>query len=327
MQLKDVHVHFDPRGIAGLHGLSLTLHPGEILAVMGPSGAGKSTLLKVLSGELAVERGEREGFRSVNLLNAQLPLPSETTLQNWLVRAIKREMSDEKRIQLARDMADFFELPMQLKRNVAELSQGQQQRARLCHGLIDAPEVLLLDEPFAHLDSILRAELLTLLKRYLNERELTAVWVTHDKVEALALADRIGVINHGRWEQLASPEEVFQKPRSMLTAQLMGHVNFLTATRSENGFTTSLGPWHNFERFAHKTHVVLPPRPLHFQLHPQGQFKGVVLERRFQGHGYRLLLEHGSEQWLIDHDLNAPQVGEIVSFNVDLSHSVVVDCL
>jgi ABC-type Fe3+/spermidine/putrescine transport system ATPase subunit len=295
---------------------------------MGPSGAGKSTLLKVLSGTHLPAKGERLGAERVSLMNPLLETPANVTLQTWLMDAITLSRDEEKKVQLARDMADFFELPMQLKRKVSELSQGQLQRARLAHALIDFPDLLLLDEPFAHLDPILRSELMVLMKRYLKERSLTVVWVTHDKDEALALADRVGVLNHGKWDQLATAAELFHTPRTLLVAQLMGHVNFLTATRAPQGFTTVLGPWApSDEKFLRKTHLVLAPRPASFVLDSSGPHKAEVIERRYLGFGFRLTLRLGSEQWFLDHSLNAPQVGEIVSFSVDLYHSVVVDCL
>lgn len=332
MRLEDVRVTFDARGIAGLHGVSLHVRPGETFVVMGANGAGKTTLLRVLSGELRPHSGKVQTLERVAHMDVKLALSSDDSIQAWLMKAIKRPLDDEKKLQLARDLADAFEFPLQLKRRLSEVSEGQRQRARLACALIDGPELLLLDEPFAHLDAPLRFELLALLKKYTKEREVTVVWVTHQRDEALATADRLGVLHLGKFEQIGTPEDVFWQPKSLVVAQLLGHQNFVTVTRHTPAepFQTPFGPWRSQGAGPGKTHLVLAIPAEAFQLDPQGSFAGVIEAVRFQGHHSELILRNSGQSWTVRYpgrQLSLEKLGESRRFNVQLSQAVGIDCL
>lgn len=332
MRLENVRVTFDARGIAGLHGVSLHVRPGEIFVVMGANGAGKTTLLRVLSGELIPHSGTVQTVDRVSHMDVKLALSSDDSIQTWLMKAIKRNLDEEKKLQLARDLADAFEFPLQLKRRLSEVSEGQRQRARLAHALIDGPELLLLDEPFAHLDAPLRLELLALLKRYTKEREITVVWVTHQRDEALATADRLGVLHLGKFEQIGTPEDVFWQPKSLVVAQLLGHQNLVTVTRHtpSEPFQTPFGPWHSQGVANGKTHLVLAIPAEAFQLDPQGSFSGIIETVRFQGHHSEIVVQNSGQSWILRYtgrQLSLQKPGETRRFNVQLSQAVGIDCL
>lgn len=332
MRLDNVSLSFDQRGIAGLHDLTLHLKPGEIFGIMGASGAGKTTLLKLLCGTLTPDRGQVTPPERFAHMDMAFLTASPLSLQDWLMSAVKRPLSDEQKLQWARDLADTFEFPMQLKRRLDEVSEGQRQRARLAYALMDAPELLLLDEPFAHLDGPLREELLKLLKTYVKSRGMTVVWVTHMRDEALSLSDRLGILHFGKWEQMGTPAEIFWKPKSLVVAKLLGHQNLVTVSRANPNahWQTPFGSWDSHGIAAGKTHCVLSLPPHAFQLDPQGPWHGEVMEMRFLGHHSEVLVNLHGQNWHIAHPrlgLNHTQVSDICRFSVDLSQGVGIDCL
>ena len=332
MRLDHVGLSFDQRGIAGVHDLTMHLTPGEIFGIMGASGAGKTTLLKLLSGALSPDSGKvilPERFAHMDM-NSHVSSP--LSLQDWLMSAVTRNLSDEQKLQWARDLADTFEFPMQLKRRLDEISEGQRQRARLAYALMDAPELLLLDEPFAHLDGPLREELLKLLKTYVKSRGMTVVWVTHMRDEALSLSDRMGILHFGKWEQTGTPTEIFWRPKSLVVAKLMGHQNLVTVSRANPSehWQTPFGHWNSQGVAANKTHCVLSLPPQAFRLNEQGPWQGQVLETRFLGHHSELVVSLHGQNWHLAYPglgLNQLQVSDICRFSVDLSQGVGIDCL
>lgn len=331
MRLEGIHVSFDKRGIAGLHGIDLHLKPGEVFAVMGISGAGKTTLLKVLAGEITPQ-GKIDVPHRVSMMSGASDWGYQGNVQEGLVKAIKRPLTTEQKIQLTRDLADSFEFTFQLKQNASELSEGQRQRVRLAEALIDAPELLLLDEPFAHLDGPLREELLTLLQAYVRERGITTVWVTHQSEDALPWADRLGIMHFGKWEQVNTPEEVFWRPRTLVVAQLLGHRNLVTVNRQDpaHHWHTPFGPWNSQGIGYQKTHLVLSIPPHAFKLDPQGPWSGKVVKKAFMGHHGHVTVDFQGQNWLAQWNgssLTNTRVGEIIRFSVDLSFGVGIDCL
>ena len=325
MLLNNAQLLFDARGVAGLTGLNLELVPGEILAVMGASGAGKSTLLRVLSGELQLQAGEARFTGNTSAMLATLP-DTPLNVQAWLINSIRRQMPEEKKLQLARDVAQDLEFPTQLKRRLTELSEGQRQRVRLAHALIDQPDWLLLDEPFAHLDSPLRQELCQLLRGYVKPREIGVVWVTHEAHEALGYADRVGVMQYGRFEQVGTPEELYQRPRNLVVARLLGHENFFPITRlSPDSWQTPFGVWTASGFAANKEHAVLCLPPQAFRSHEQGPLSATVTHCLFQGPFYQLSMEWGEWRWKMPGPRRQP--GENQRFSVILPEGLGIDCL
>lgn len=331
MRLENIHVTFDAKGIAGLRGIDLVLRPGEIFAVMGPSGAGKTTLLRVLAGEQS-HQGRVPDVRRVSFMRGAGDLPvSEQTVQQLLMAAVTRPFSGEQKLQAARDLADVFEFTFQLKQPPRELSEGQRQRVRLALALVDGPELLLLDEPFAHLDAPLRKSLLTMLHTHLKRGKTTTVWVTHHLDDALPWADRLGVMNCGRWEQVGTPEELFWRPRTLVVAQLLGHPNLHTITRTDPTlpWQTPFGHWNSDGVGMDKTQLVLSFPAHAFQL-GQGPWRGEVRHKDFQGHLSTARVQVGEREWLMRWNGKALaniRVGEIIEFSVDPTTGVGIDCL
>lgn len=242
--LENVRLRFDSRGIAGLSDVSLNLPEGTITALMGPNGSGKTTLLRILSGEIKPDSG-KISVDAPALFVTSPEVSPETNVQKYLISRVKDEVSDEKKIQLTRDLADIFEFTFQLRQKMDELSAGQKQKVFLAGELIRNPRLILLDEPFTHLDPHTRKDILKALFTYVRRQSLTLLWVTHDMNEATRFSDRIVLIQHGKIEHEGSPEDLMTKPKNIFTAQFVGYHNFFPVKKSGSFWET---PWGN-EKF------------------------------------------------------------------------------
>jgi iron(III) transport system ATP-binding protein len=239
IKLVELTKVFDSRGIAGLHSINLHIAKGTILALMGPNGSGKSTLLKATMGELKLDSGKVEVEGLVHQFKLR-PIPDEYNVQKYLISQITAVVEEEKKVQLTRDFADLFEFTFQLRQKGRELSQGQHQKVMLAAELINRPDVILLDEPFVHMDPLAREEILSSLFRYIREREITVIWVTHEREEAMRFADKMALLQHGHLEQVADVSEFMLRPKNLFVAQFMGHKNFLPIKKKQGQWQT---PW------------------------------------------------------------------------------------
>ena len=238
--LENVRLRFDSRGIAGLSGVSLTLREGTITALMGPNGSGKTTLLKILAGELTPDEGKMKIEESA--LFARIPeVSGDLNVQKFLISRAKDEIDPEKKVQLSRDLADIFEFTFQLRQKMGELSAGQKQKVFLAGELIRNPRLILLDEPFTHLDPQTRKEILKSLFEYVRRQGLTLLWVTHDLNEASRFSDRLVIIQHGKIEQEGTPEEVISHPKNIFVAQFAGYHNFFPVKKTGDSWSTIWG--------------------------------------------------------------------------------------
>lgn len=241
IKASELTKQFDKRGIAGVHKISLNLDQGQVMAIMGPNGSGKSTLLNLLSGRALAESGE------ISIDGAISSFPTEENLENinvqkFLIRSITLDIDEEKKIQLSRDLADTFEFTFQLRQNLNELSSGQKQKVLLSKELINRPALLLMDEPFAHLDPFTRKDILSGLFQYIRYQGITVLWVTHDLEEAFQFSDQIGLMNFGKFEQRGTPEELVRTPRNLFVAQFMGYRNFFSIKFENGSWQTPWGP-------------------------------------------------------------------------------------
>lgn len=266
IKVSNLEKSFDKRGIAGIRKLELDLRKNEILALMGPNGSGKTSLLRMLSGELDKEGGEIIQEGEIGFFKGQSE-GENINVQKFLISSVKKEIDEEKKIQLARDLADTFEFTFQLRQNMHELSSGQKQKILIASILINRPEIFLMDEPFAHLDPYTRVEILRGLFRYIKEQEISVIWVTHDLLEAQEFADRIAVMNFGKIEQHDSPLEILKSPRNLFVAKFLGYRNFIT----QNGNEILVIPDHAWQEDSHGEEYEVTARypgnqKVHYQL-------------------------------------------------------------
>jgi ABC-type Fe3+/spermidine/putrescine transport system ATPase subunit len=226
--------------------LDLTLSQGELVSLLGPSGCGKTTTLRMIAGFIDPSGGTVEVDGRV-LSSSQGSLPPEHRGMSMIFQSYaiwpnmtvaenvgfgltvrKLPAADVKR--RVAEILDVVKLGALSNRYPAELSGGQQQRVALARAIVVRPDVLLLDEPLSNLDANLREEMRSEIRRLHEEFKITTVYVTHDQAEAMAISDRIAVMNGGRIEQVDSPWALYNRPRTPFVAQFIGRTNLLRGT-------------------------------------------------------------------------------------------------
>jgi putative spermidine/putrescine transport system ATP-binding protein len=226
--------------VRALDGLTLRIQPGELVALLGPSGCGKTTALRILAGLDEADTGSvaidgrdigrvPANKRDIGLVfQAYSLFPHLTVLDNVAFGLKMRGVGSRERAGRAAEMLDLVGLSAQSGRYADELSGGQQQRVALARALTIRPRVLLLDEPLSALDAHVRSQLRDEIRRVQLEVGTTTLFVTHDQEEALAVADRVAVMNAGRLEQLAAPAELYTRPATPFVAEFVGLHNRVT---------------------------------------------------------------------------------------------------
>jgi putative spermidine/putrescine transport system ATP-binding protein len=226
-------------GITALDGLSLTLAPGELVALLGPSGCGKTTAMRLVAGLEEANSGRVVfGGRDVTglpankrdvgmVFQAYSLFPHMTAHQNVAFGLSLHKVNAAERKRRTDEMLELVGLSRYANRYAHQLSGGQQQRVALARALAIQPTVLLLDEPLSALDAKVRSRLRDEIRRVQLEVGTTTLFVTHDQEEALAIADRVGVMNAGRLEQLDSPTAIYSKPATPFVAEFVGLTNRL----------------------------------------------------------------------------------------------------
>jgi len=227
--------------------IDLEVHPGEFLALLGPSGCGKTTTLRMIAGFDEPTEGEIEidgrtavgvppNKRNVNtVFQAYALFPHMSVLDNVAYGLKQRKVGKEARYEQANEALKLVRLTGREQAMPAQLSGGQQQRVALARALVMNPKVLLLDEPLGALDLKLRKAMQVELKRIQRDVGITFIVVTHDQEEAMAMADRIAVMDAGRIDQLAAPSEIYDRPATPFVADFIGDMNHVEATLERDG--------------------------------------------------------------------------------------------
>ena len=301
LKIRDIVHHYGKSRGAALDGVGLDIGENEFFTLLGPSGCGKTTLLRILAGfELPVQ-GEiaLEGDpllrippweRPVNTVFQNYALfPHLSILRNVTFGLKMRGVPKSERHARAREALQLVRLTDYLDRRPAELSGGQQQRVALARALACKPKLLLLDEPLSALDYKLRKEMQGELKRLQVETATTFVFVTHDQEEALAMSDRIAVMNGGRIEQIGTPTEIYNRPRTRFVAGFIGESNIFEAVPDAQDMLrladgTLLGISN-----AQGCQVVIRPEAI--SIDPQGAMQGRIDELVFTGAATRLSID------------------------------------
>jgi putative spermidine/putrescine transport system ATP-binding protein len=239
--LSQVSCVFDAGGkaVRAVDGVDLTIEAGEFFTLLGPSGSGKTTCLRMIGGFQLPSAGSifidgedvsrRPPFqRPVNTVFQDYALfPHMTIAENVAYGLMVRGVDKATRARRANELLELVRLPGMAERRPVQLSGGQRQRVALARALINEPKVLLLDEPLGALDLKLREQMQGELKRLQRQLGITFVFVTHDQHEALSMSDRIGVFNLGRLEQVATPAQLYSRPRTRFVAEFVGSANVL----------------------------------------------------------------------------------------------------
>jgi putative spermidine/putrescine transport system ATP-binding protein len=237
VRLENLQRRYGP--VTALNDLSLTIAPGELVALLGPSGCGKTTALRLLAGLEQADGGRvmidgsdvtavPANKRDVGMVfQAYSLFPHMVAWENVAFGLQMRKVGAAERKRRALEVLDLVGLAPYANRYATQMSGGQQQRVALARALAIRPKVLLLDEPLSALDAKVRSRLRDEIRRVQLEVGITTLFVTHDQEEALAIADRVGVMNAGHLEQLGPPTLVYTRPATPFVAEFVGLTNRL----------------------------------------------------------------------------------------------------
>jgi putative spermidine/putrescine transport system ATP-binding protein len=278
-----------------LDGLTLRLAPGELVALLGPSGCGKTTALRIVAGFETADSGTVEvdgqdmspvpaAKRDMGMVFQSYSLfPNMSAADNVSFGLRMRRLSSAERQRRSADLLDMVGLAAQAKQYPHQLSGGQQQRVALARALAIEPRVLLLDEPLSALDAKVRLQLREQIRSLQQRLGTTTLFVTHDQEEALSMADRVGVMHDGRLEQIATPDELYDRPATPFVAEFVGVMNRIPASLLEllgaSGLAADLTPHR--ERPGSAVDVLVRPEGLRITASPTGN--GIVVGRTFLG--------------------------------------------
>jgi iron(III) transport system ATP-binding protein len=231
--------------VVSVDAISLSVEPGEFICLLGPSGCGKTTTLRMIAGFLEPDDGEiRVAGKVVSAPGRVIPperrnmgmifqsyavWPHMTVRENVAYGLKMQRIAPGARRKRADAMLAATKLSSLADRYPAELSGGQQQRVALARALAPSPDILLLDEPLSNLDANLRGDMRLEIRRLHDQFHDTSIYVTHDQVEAMTMADRIVVMNAGRIEQIGTPQDVYDRPNSKFVARFIGGGNVIDA--------------------------------------------------------------------------------------------------
>lgn len=329
--------------------LNMSVYAGEFLTMLGPSGCGKTTTLRMIAGfeqptggSIKVEGinvEDKEPFeRDVNTVFQSYALFPHKNIYDNIAFGLKVKKVGKAEIeQRVKEMLTMVQLEGFEKRMPSQLSGGQKQRVAIARALINKPKVLLLDEPLGALDLKLRKQMQIELKRLQKKLGITFIYVTHDQEEALTMSDRIAVMKDGVLEQLATPDEIYERPHTKFVADFIGESNVFDATvvSEENGrlvLQTETGKViakDNNNSIGEMVHVSVRPEKTKFSRNVvEGfEFSGIVKEHIYVGSVIKsiVVMPNGQEikiNRLAGEEL--PPVASLVHIYWDMEHAVVM---
>lgn len=334
-----------------LQGIDLQAAQGEFITLLGSSGCGKTTTLRIIAGLETPDQGRvllegrdmtqaEPNRRDVNTVFQNYALFPHMTVEQNIGYALKirRRPKGEIREEVGK-MLELVQLSGFEKRKPSELSGGQKQRVAIARSLINHPKLLLLDEPLGALDLQLRRQMQQELKRLQKKLGITFIYITHDQEEALNMSDRIAVMKDGRFEQIGTPAQVYDSPKTAYVARFVGTANIVRGTvdRVEGELVTMTRPDGKIS-FQSRGHVFVPGDPVTLAVRgeqaqvarnsPGPGLEGLVKEKSFSGGMLRIAVElSGKEEFIcsrhgIDSEL-AP--GDRVKLSWEPDHACPVD--
>jgi len=310
--------------------LSVRIRQGEFFTLLGPSGCGKTTLLRMIAGFNSIEGGDfyfndtrindiDPSKRRIGMVFQNYAIFPHLTVQENVMFGLKnqpKKMSREEMLQQTEKFMQLMHIEEFAARKPERLSGGQQQRVALARALVIQPDVLLMDEPLSNLDAKLRVEMRETIRSIQHNVGITTVYVTHDQEEAMAVSDRIAVMNLGEIQQIGTPQAIYQRPANLFVASFIGRTNLLNGEiRMANGeaqldvagYSVPVSTLLDAEKKNQK--VVVSVRPEEFVINRDGEgIAATVLSSTFLGLNmhYFLKLDDGTEVQVIkEAELNA----------------------
>ena len=313
--------------VTALDGLNLTLQPGELVALLGPSGCGKTTALRLLAGLDLADEGQVivDGQDLTNVpankrdmgmvFQAYSLFPNLTAVENVAFGLKVRGVDETKRNKKAQELLELVGLSKQANRYSHQMSGGQQQRVALARALAIEPKVLLLDEPLSALDAKVRTQLRDEIRRVQLEVGTTTLFVPHDQEEAMAMADRVGVMSNGKLEQIDAPDKIYANPSTAFVATFVGAMNRIPAVLN-SGKVSVLGQsiTHGGGSNASSLVALVRPESIEVKISNTNDAKsGVVLARSFLGPQTRLTIKTHESNTHIHVDLPSSEALDLIS--------------
>ncbi|HZK17557.1 MAG TPA: ABC transporter ATP-binding protein [Anaerolineaceae bacterium] len=318
--------------------LSLKIHDKELFTLLGPSGCGKTTLLRMIAGFNSIEGGDfyfndkrindiDVSVRNIGMVFQNYAIfPHLTVRQNVEFGLRNRKYANE---EITREADKFLKL-MQIyefrDRKPEQLSGGQQQRVALARALVIKPDVLLMDEPLSNLDAKLRLEMRQVIREIQREVGITTVYVTHDQEEAMAISDRIAVMNGGVIQQVGEPKQIYHRPKNEFVATFIGRTNFLPARYKHAEKMLYLGDYQipaNNLILEEDADVILSIRPENlYHSIQETNLKGILRDSYFLGLNSHQIIElkHNQQTVEIIHESSLDEslpLGKEVSLTVN----------
>lgn len=238
--LKDITKKY--KYVVAVDDVSLEIKQGELIALLGPSGCGKTTLLRIIAGLITHDKGKiyfngndisnwPSQKRNTAMVFQNYALFPHLSVEQNIAYGLKvRKLPKSEINKRVQSVLERVELGGYGKRRIQELSGGQKQRVALARAMVVEPNILLFDEPLSNLDEKLRVEMRQQIKKIQKEMGITSIYVTHDQAEALAIADRIVVMNKGKIQQIATPGELYHRPVNSFVASFVGQANIIDLT-------------------------------------------------------------------------------------------------
>lgn len=300
-------------GTRALEPLNLTIHAGETVVLLGPSGCGKTTTLRIIAGQEQADAGGKVLFDGVDV--TALPIeqrnvgmvfqsyalfPNMTVAQNIGYGLRIRKIPKAQIGARVGEMLAMMRIEPLADRHIDQLSGGQRQRVALARALAVRPRALLLDEPLTALDAKLRDTLRLEIDTLLRGLGITAIYVTHDQAEAMALGDRIVVMDHGRIAQIGSPREIYSQPATRFVAEFIGVMNRLTGEVRQGVFNCRAGALAWADAPTDAREILFRPEDVHIA--DKGEttsLNGSIAAAFFLGDHTRLFIEVGEAQPLV----------------------------
>ncbi len=330
IELKHITRSFED-GFVAVDDFNLEIKKGEFVTFLGPSGCGKTTTLRMIagfdmptSGEILLDGKDITALqpyeRPINTVFQRYALFPHMNIFDNIAFGLKQKKMDRNTIiKKVKRVLDLVDLEGFENRKVSTLSGGQQQRVAIARAVVNEPEILLLDEPLGALDLKMRKEMQLELKAMHRELGITFIYVTHDQEEALTMSDKIVVMNQGQIQQIGTPEDIYNEPKTAFVADFIGESNIF------NGIMTGKlkarfagGEFVCVDDVEVGTHITAVVRPEDVILTPpeEGQIRGMVTSVIFKGIHYEITVESGKNEMVIQ-SVNSASVGANVGMKVD----------
>ena len=319
-----------PDGTRALEPVQLDINPGETLVLLGPSGCGKTTMLRIIAGLEQPDAGGQVFFgsqevtpqpieqRRVGMVFQSYALFPNMSVAEIIAYGLKvRGMAGAEKKQRVDEMLVMMHLENYAERRIEQLSGGQRQRVALARALAVRPRVLLLDEPLTALDAKLRESLRAEIDRLLRSLKITAVYVTHDQSEAMALGDRIAVMEKGRIAQIGTPREIYYRPATRFVADFIGSMNRVRGVVEGESLRLASGLLHIGPRISGE--VLFRPEDVRIVSGGEAQLRAKIVSAFFLGDHTRLILDVGNEQTITAETVERREFkpGDVVLIAVD----------